>query len=551
VFASRFLPALLSAALLNACAGLPTERGRTLLAADVAARGLSLPDAQPDASDPSAAWLAAPLAAPLNLDRAIQIALIRNPELRAEMAKLGIEGAAVYEAGRLANPLLSASWLSRGDEPHAQLSLGIALNFTDLLLLRSRSRIAEAQFDSTRLALGGAALDLAARVEAAYRRVAKATQLAELQRTLAQNARNAATLAQRFFDAGNRTRRDLALEQAAAIEAELQADAAALDLQLARGELQRLLGLPADANWSLAETLALPPREDETLADLQQLARDARLDIAAARRRADAIAARHRLTRRTSALGGIEIGAQREREYDGSVHSGPTLALALPIFDWGTGRKARAAAELQAAEAELAAREQDAAREVAAAYARLREARTRSARIREELLPARETAVDETQRAYNYMLVDAFELLSARQQGYAAYAAYLESLGDYWVARAELARAVGRRLPQDDAQRSAALRFTQGRPQLGYDASEPAADSHSHSHDEPDATSAAHEHHDAHAGHAPPPSPGHGATPVDCTTHHMSTMDAAAHKRWMAACAPSAPAELQGEHHEH
>ncbi|WP_157622863.1 TolC family protein [Solimonas soli] len=533
MFVPRLLPAMLGASLLlGACAGLPTERGRQALAADVAARGLALPEAPPDAADPVAAWLGAPL----SVDRAIQIALLRNPELRAETATLGLAAAEVYEAGRLANPLLSATWLSRGDDPHAQLTLGIAVNFTDLLLLRSRARIADAEFERTRLAIGGAALDLAARVEAAYRRVVAAAQLAELRRALAGHARTAATLAQRYADAGNLPRRDLALEQAAASEAELDADADARDLALARGALQRLLGLQADASWTLAETLALPPADDEALADLQRLARDSRLDIAAARRHVDALAARYGLTRRTRALGEIAIGAEREREYDGGVHGGPTLSLALPLFDWGAGRQARGAAERRAAEAELAARTLDAERDVGAAYARLRTARTRVERYRRDVLPARETAVEQTQREFNYMLVDAFELLTVRRQGNAAYAGYLEALGDYWVARAELAGAVGRRLPLDGAAGPAALRFDDGRPRL-VDAP-PAAPANPHAHtrgdtqDEP-APMAATEHR------------------PDCAMQgmNMAAADAAAaHERMMATCAGTAPAAQHGDH---
>ncbi|MFT4047872.1 MAG: TolC family protein, partial [Solimonas sp.] len=463
--AQRLIPAMLVASLLlGACAGLPTERGRRALADDLSARGLALPGPAAAAAaaaegDATNAWLDAPL----SVDRAIQIALIRNPELRAASAKLGFAAADVYEAGRLANPLLSATWLSAGDEPHAQLTLGIAVNFTDLLLLGARGRIADAEFDSTRLALGDAALNLAADVEAAYRRVAAAAQTAELKATLARAAQSSATLAQRWFDAGNLKRRDLALEQAAATQAQLDADAAALDATLARQAFARLLGLPSSADWTLAETLALPPAQDEALADLQQLARDARLDVAGARRHADAVAARYGLTRRTRALGDIEIGAEREREYDGGVHGGPTVSFALPIFDWGAGRKARGAAELQTAEAGLTARELDADHDVAAAYARLRSARLRSERYRRELLPAREAAVEQAQRAFNYMLVDVFDLLAERQQGYDAYAGYLAALGDYWVARAALSRAVGRRLPLADHATVAALRFDDGR----------------------------------------------------------------------------------------
>lgn len=434
--------ALCASLMLAGCSSLPADLGRGDVGRELSARGLAAPD------DASQITMRAWLAGPLSLDRAIQIALLGNPELRAETAKLGLAAADVYEAGRLANPLLSATWLSAGNEPHTQLTLGIAVNFTELLFLRSRTRIADAQFDSARLAIGNATLDLAAEVEAAYRRVAAAEQQAQLRATLAQAAQSAATLAQRYFDAGNLKPRDLALEQAAATQAAIDAGDARLNAVLARGNFSRLLGLAADEDqWTLAEPLALPADEEETLPALLKLANDTRLDLAAARRHADAVATRYGLTRKTRALGEIEIGATREREYDGSVHGGPTASLALPLFDWGRGRIARGKAELQIAEAQVAARELDVVRDVKLADARVRAARQRIERYRTQLLPAREQAVEQTQRELNYMLTDVFELLSMRQQADASYSGYIDALRDYWLARAELARAVGRRLP--------------------------------------------------------------------------------------------------------
>jgi cobalt-zinc-cadmium efflux system outer membrane protein len=46
------------------------------------------------------------------------------------------------------------------------------------------------------------------------------------------------------------------------------------------------------------------------------------------------------------------------------------------------------------------------------------------------------------------MLVGTFDLLTAKQQEFNAYAKYLEAVRDYWVIRAHLGRALGGRLPQ-------------------------------------------------------------------------------------------------------
>lgn len=465
------MAAPLASLLLAACASVPPDFGRADVAQQAAGRGLNLP---PDA--PTRALTQQQLAQPLTLDGAIRLALLNNPELRAQYARLGFAAADVYDAGRLSNPLLSVTQLSAGAEPHAQLSIGIALNFTDLLFMHARSKAAGAQFDAEKSAVAASALDLAAAVEAAYRRYAAAMQIAELRKTLAATAHSSAELAQRYYEAGNLKRASLALEQAGSAQAALQADAGALDRELARGELQRLLGLTAaDAAWQLAEPIAALPERDEALDSLLQLAGDSRLDITAARRHLDAVAARYGLAGRERVLGKIVVGAERERDFDGTLHAGPKASLELPLFNWGGGRMARAQAELDRAQSELAARELDMRRDVGAAYARLGASRARAERFRDELIPAREEVFAQLQLEHNYMLIGTFELLAARQQSFEAYTGYLEALRDYWIARAELARAVGRRLPDVAAPASAAP--------------SPAADSapapeHSHHHDQ-------------------------------------------------------------------
>ena len=49
------------------------------------------------------------------------------------------------------------------------------------------------------------------------------------------------------------------------------------------------------------------------------------------------------------------------------------------------------------------------------------------------------------------MLIGVFELIQAKVQEYNAYESYLEAVRDYWLARVELMRAVGQRLPSDAA----------------------------------------------------------------------------------------------------
>ncbi|MES2885443.1 MAG: TolC family protein [Pseudomonadota bacterium] len=439
---------------LAGCASIPADRGLSDVARSTADRGLTLPSGD---TQPLSARL---LAAPLTPDSAITLALVHNPAVRQTTAQLGFAAADVYEAARIANPVFSLSRLTSNDPAavSAQIGIGIALSFTDLILLTARSRYAKAQFEAAKLEVGGIALRLAADVQTAWYVLAGAEQDATLRLRVAQAAQASADLAQRFFDAGNISKRELALEHAAAAQAQLSALSAQATAQQARSDLNRLMGLhPSQDQWQLAGGLPAPFASEDALEPLLKLAAESRLDVAAARQSADAIARIYGLERRTRLLGPVELSYSRERETDGSRLIGPGVSVAIPLFDWGSGRVARGRAQLDLAEAELAARELDAGNDVKAAFNAVQSAKLQVEKYRDGLIPQREAVVDQMQLEVNFMLIGVFELLVAKQQQYDAYSGYLDAVRDYWIARTELSRAVGRKLPSSDQPTPAAL----------------------------------------------------------------------------------------------
>ena len=66
---------------------------------------------------------------------------------------------------------------------------------------------------------------------------------------------------------------------------------------------------------------------------------------------------------------------------------------------------------------------------------------------RSVLLPQRSRALDLTLLHYNMMLKGNYDLLFAKQQQVEVEKGYVEAWRDFWIARAQLERAVGGRLP--------------------------------------------------------------------------------------------------------
>lgn len=437
-------PVLLLSAM--GCAGLPADHGIDDTRRLVSERRAIEP-AAPGAD--TRRLVADLLAQPLTADAAVRIALLNNPRLQAEYARLGLAAAEVYDAGRLSNPGLGVSVLASSEAGAANaVTFGLAQSFTDLLLLPARSRLARAEFERAKLEAGAAILDLAAEVEMAYFELVGAQQVLAMREAVHTAAGAAAELAQRFHDAGNINALELVMEQSAATQARLDVAQARSDALTARSALNRLLGLRAgDGRWSVSDRLPAVLEADDDFDALFDLAQRSRLDLAAKQAEVDALADSLGVTRRFRYLGAVELGYELEKETDGARLSGPHLSLELPIFNQGRGKVTRAESALAQAEAELHAMALDVGHAVHLAHAQVGAARERAGQYRSELIPQREAIVARTQEEVNYMLEGQFQLLAVKQQEYDAYQGYLEAVRDYWLARVRLSHAAGSRLP--------------------------------------------------------------------------------------------------------
>ena len=431
---------------LAGCASIPVDRGFAESTALVAGRGgpeIIAPQPEIDAQRESAVWLAAPL----TVESAQRIALTRNPRLVQQYARLGFAQADVYDAARISNPSFSLAGLD-GSAGGTQVALGLAQNFADLLYLSPRKRRAGGELTRTQEQVADELLKLANEVEVSYYRVVGASAVAQLREAVAATGAASAALAERFFDAGNINRLELNREKAAATAARIDAERAAAAVRATRAELNQLMGLLADENhWRVTTQLPVPVTAEDEIADLQKLAQAGRLDLLAARKSVQVLEDVLGITRRYRLLGDIDVGVDYEHETDHSRLLGPALKLALPIFNWGSGRVERAQAELEQTRATARQLEIEVSNHVRLAHARVASERELVERYRTQLIPQREEIVLRATESQNYMLIGQFELLQAKQQEYDAYQGYLQTLADYWIARAALTTAVGARLP--------------------------------------------------------------------------------------------------------
>ena len=430
---------------LGGCATLGPDRGRIETNALVSAR-----------SNPALAWavpaaddVATLQAQPMTPLSAVQMALLRSPRLQREYARLGLVRAEVQDAIQIANPRLSASRRT-GDDHIALSAIGLAMPLVDLLVLPSRIRLAKADAERAKREIGAAILSVTADVEAGWYGYAGAQQVANLRATVAEGMTTSADLAQRFYEAGNINELQLKQEQAAATSARIDAARARAEAQRARLELNTLIGLSGpETDWSVKTELPLPPADEDSPDELRTLSQTMNLQLLAARQEVAVMEGVVKTTRRFRLLGGTEVGYQSETEVDGQRLAGPTLNLELPIFNQGQAKVSRVEALLALSRARLAEIEIASDNAVRLGAERVRILRDIIATHRDALIPQRESVVARSQEQQNFMIIGVFELIQAKRQEYDAYQSYLEAIRDYWLARVELGRAVGGRLPSD------------------------------------------------------------------------------------------------------
>jgi cobalt-zinc-cadmium efflux system outer membrane protein len=397
------------------------------------------------------------LKAEMTAEQAVQVALLNNPTLQATFEEVGISQADLAQAARLQNPRVSGfvRFPSEGSGRNTELSF--LQDAFDLFVAPLRKKVAASELERTKARVADDVLVLAAEAKTAYHTVQARQQLVKRLRMILDITQTAADFAQRQHEAG--TIGDLVLESQIALNRQAKVDVALAEAEVRadRERLNRLLGLwgPHTA-WHIASELPPIPQTESPLEGLESRAVAQRQDLHAARWGVDLVGRALALKKKTRFFPiGIDVGLSTEKDVSGTRVTGPELALQLPIFDTGKASITRLEAEHRRAQRLLEALAINARSEVREARDQMLAARDLAQYYGDVLLPQRVRILDLTLRHYNMMLKGAYDLLLAKQQEVEAEKAHIEAWRGYWIARAQLERALGGALPQPEPTQSA------------------------------------------------------------------------------------------------
>lgn len=197
------------------------------------------------------------------------------------------------------------------------------------------------------------------------------------------------------------------------------------------------------------------------LADVESKAIENSVDLSIIRHRYAAAAKRANLATADGWLPELKAGATVERE-EGEWSYGPLAEVQVPLFYQGQGEIARAQAEMRRQRQLLAAQATQIRAAARAVATRVAATRDRAVYTKTVLLPAREQILNQTQLQFNAMSVSVFQLLMAKRDQVETARLYVESLREYWTARAELEQLRSGRLPRTSPFVAAAVEGTPG-----------------------------------------------------------------------------------------
>lgn len=382
---------------------------------------------------------------PLDADAAVRVALLNNRELRAVLREMGISRGKLVQAGLLPNPVVEAELLP---ERNTSLELRVEYDITGAVLAPMRARAAKPDVLAARLRAAAAVVELGYRVRAAFYRYQSADQKVAIAEQVLDGYAASREAAQAMLLAGNIAELDVASQEVAYERARVLVAELTLDLVEEKESLQRLLGVHGeDTEWDVQGELPRAPENTEIPDDVETRVLRASLDLQEARSRLDGLGLKAGFTRKAGAIPDVAVdlhglwgdpetaeGIQSEPEW----RFGAGVSVGVPLFDRSQGTVLSLEAEFDALMERYYGMAVDLRSSARATQSRVRSAHARAVQYQNVIVPAQRRVTEQTMLQYNAMQLGIFHVIEARREELDVKLAQVETLREYWTAKAEL-----------------------------------------------------------------------------------------------------------------
>lgn len=381
----------------------------------------------------------------LNVDTAVQVALLNNRGLQAAYNELALAETDLVQESLPPNPTFSVSRIAGGGT--VEIERQVVGDILALATLPFRSEIAKRRFHQAQLRAALETLRLASDVRRSYYRAVSANEMVGLLTDAKSTAEATAKLASKLGETGSLNKLDQAREQVFYAETTADLASARQEATSSRERLARLMGLwDGDLTFRLPKTLPPLPRRPSTLPSIEVDAVTHRIDLQIARIELDALAKSLNLTEASRFVTLLDVAgiAKTTRDPDGSRfrERGFDVQFQIPIFDGGEVRVRQAAETYNQAFNRLTEKAINVRSEARDAYRTYRSSYEIARQYEREVLPLRKIITEEMQLRFSSMQVDVFALLTEARQRIASLRAGIDAKRSFWLAQSDLQTAV-------------------------------------------------------------------------------------------------------------
>ncbi|NLX14684.1 MAG: TolC family protein [Phycisphaerales bacterium] len=418
----------------------------------------------------------------LTQEEAVRVALLNNREFQAAFYEIGVARADWVQSGLLANPTINTSLrFPSGGGGSTDFLGAFSQNIADLWQIPMRKNVAAEVVEQAVMRVAGVGAGVAGNVRRTYQNAVTAEETADLADRNTKRAHELVDMV-RGRKSPSASPLDVDMMLGDAMQAELSAQGALVDVAVMRHELAKLLSLgmlPDDVCLTdrVHDPGPVPLSADKAIA----VARAKRVDLQAAGKAVDATQAQIK-AEYMKILPGFSLGLDMEREpqvpEDGkgrlatirdSVRSslfsqatglplsgmsrtaepeeevtlGPLLAITLPIFDQNLAQIAKAKLLHEQAVKQREMLEANVGHDLAIQHARAELASRNLAFYRDKLLPQVERNLDAAAADYQEGKIQAITLLDAQRSLFDARHQLLHAQLSAGTAMSDLEQAVG------------------------------------------------------------------------------------------------------------
>lgn len=379
----------------------------------------------------------------LTIESAVQIALLKNPEVQAVYEEIGIAHADLIEAGLFRNPIFDG-YVRAPNKSNLVVNwqFSITQTFLDIFLVPLKKKVAAAELQQTQMRVANAILNLAFDVQRGFYQYVAAEQKNSLLGLLVEATEVASRLAILQKKQGNINDLEQQARMNEFLQAKIRYTESKAELVALRQQMNKLLGLTGEASWCIPRSLPDLPPDEMTTENLESIALEKRLDLDAIRWEMKGLS-RLLQTKHWWAFADGVLGASSEQEAENFIETGATWTIPLPFFNYGQADRARIYAMYHQMQNRLKALEISILADVRSANEQLRIYRELIQEYRNQLLPLQESILTSSQHFYNYMALGVYKLIEAKKQQIEMEIRYTTTLLHYWNTHVNLNRALG------------------------------------------------------------------------------------------------------------